>query len=99
MESSASLYGACQFTLWPVGCDQFKVGTLSGKLQKLDMRGLQRVVNHGRCQVEPKAEAEIFGRRVNGPHSMTYVVKPQIRQKIHSVAHSDGTPHVISKSR
>ncbi len=60
MELSATLYGVCQFTFGPVGRNQFQVGPLSGKLQELDMCGLQGVVDHGRGQVIPKAEAMLF---------------------------------------
>lgn len=50
MEASAPLYGVRYFTSGPVRRDQFEVGPLSAQLQKLHMRGLQWIMDHGRCR-------------------------------------------------
>ena len=81
MEASTTLYGARQFTFRPIRCDQFQVGSVFGKLQELDIRGLQRIVDHGRRQVIPEAEAKVYSCGLDGRHGMTYVMKPQVRWK------------------
>ena len=98
METSASPDGARKFTLGSVRLDQFKVGPLSGQLQKLHRSGLQGIVDHGRRDTVIKAEAIIFGCRLDGLYSVTDVMEPHIQQRTSSIAHPAGTPRFFSRA-